>query len=91
LLTATIGRVASSKEIVALRHRFAVSMTDCRAAAGAHPGDVPAQFGSLYRRVVGQLREDAAEPVLEPWLSEFRALNPSERSRMLHVARQPTD
>ncbi|WP_028065996.1 hypothetical protein [Solirubrobacter soli] len=74
-----------------LRHRFATSMVDCRAAAAAYPGGFPAQLGSLYRRVVGRLPDEAARLIGEPWQREFLTLTPIEQARTLRVARQPTD
>jgi hypothetical protein len=37
--------MADAHKVVNLRDRFAVSIIDCRAAAAAYPGDVPAQLG----------------------------------------------
>jgi hypothetical protein len=83
--------VSNAKEVADLRHRFATSMIDCRAAAGAYPGDFPAQLGSLYRRVVGRVPENAVILIGEPWQREFLTLGPIERARTLRIARQPTD
>jgi hypothetical protein len=83
--------VSSAKEAVNLRHRFATSMIDCRAAVSAYPGDFPAQLGSLYRRVVGRVPGDAAILIGDPWQREFLVLTPAEQARTLRIARQPTD
>jgi hypothetical protein len=66
-------------------------MVDCRAVAQAHPGDYPARFGSLYRRVVGRVTDSAANLIGDPWKSELLALTPADRSRVLQIARLETD
>jgi hypothetical protein len=83
--------VSIASEAVSLRHRFATSMIDCRAAAQAYPGDFAAQLGSLYRRLLGPVAEDAAVLRGEPWLSEFLKLTSAEQLRTLQVARKQTD
>jgi len=82
--------VANAKDVKRLRDRFGTSMLDCRVALDRYPDDYPAQFGDLYRRVVGRLAEDTSVPVGDPWYREFVALNPADQARVLEIARDQT-
>jgi hypothetical protein len=75
-------RVSRPRNGKRLRDRFGTGMLECRVAIDRYPDDFPAQFGDLYRRVVGRLAD--------PWYREFLALEPADQARMLEIARDRT-